>query len=162
MGLDKVAPDNRAKVALPFYAFRVMVGLGMLMLLLGAWAAWSAWRGRLYETPLLHRLALAMGPAGFVAVLAGWITTETGRQPFTIFGVLRTAQSASPLDAPAVAASLMAFILVYFFVFGVGSWFILKLMAGEPTPAEQMPDPEQAADVGALPPDAPFGFQLAE
>jgi len=162
MGLDKVAPDNRAKVALPFYAFRVMVGLGMLMLLLGAWAAWGAWRGRLFETPLLHRLALAMGPAGFVAVLAGWITTETGRQPFTIFGVLRTAQSASPLDAPAVAASLMAFILVYFFVFGVGSWFILKLMAGEPTPAEQMPDPEQAADVGALPPDAPFGFQLAE
>jgi cytochrome d ubiquinol oxidase subunit I len=162
VGLDKVKPENRAKVALPFYAFRVMVGLGMLMLLLGGWAAFKAWRGQLFAAPLLHRLALAMGPAGFVAVLAGWITTETGRQPFTIFGVLRTAQSASPLDAPAVAASLIAFILVYFFVFGVGTWFILKLMAGEPTLAEQMPDPEQAADVGSLPPDAPFGFQLAE
>ncbi|WP_439546274.1 cytochrome ubiquinol oxidase subunit I [Sandarakinorhabdus sp.] len=162
MGLDKVAPENRAKVAFPFYAFRIMVGLGMVMLLLGMWAGYNAWRDRLYDSVWQHRLALAMGPAGFVAVLAGWITTETGRQPFTVFGLMRTAESASPLAAPAVAASLLAFIVVYFFVFGVGTWFILKLMASEPTPAEQMPDPEQAADVGSLPPDAPFGFQLAE
>jgi cytochrome bd ubiquinol oxidase subunit I len=161
-GLDKVAPENRAKVAFPFYAFRIMVGLGMLMLLLGGWAAFSAWRGRMFDNPWLQRLALALGPAGFVAVLAGWITTETGRQPFTVFGVLRTAESASPLAAPAVAASLVAFIIVYFFVFGVGTWFILKLMRSEPSPSEPGPPPEQAADVGSLPPDAPFGFQLAE
>ena len=65
--------------------------------------------------------ALAMGPAGFIAVLAGWITTETGRQPFTVYGLLRTAESASPLAAPAVASSLIAFVIVYFIVFGAGA-----------------------------------------
>lgn len=162
MGLDKVAPENRAKVAFPFYAFRVMVGLGVLMLLLGGWAVWNVVRGSLFDSPWQHRLALAMGPAGFVAVLAGWITTETGRQPFTIFGVLRTAESASPLAAPAVAASLIAFILVYFFVFGVGTWFIIRLMGTEPNPDDKGPGKEQTVDVGSLPPDAPYGFQMAE
>lgn len=160
-GLDKVAPENRARVAFPFYAFRVMVGLGMLMLALGLWGAWAAWRGRLFDTPWLHRLAVALGPAGFIAVLAGWITTETGRQPFTIFGLMRTAESASPLAAPAVAASLIAFVVVYFFVFGVGTSFILKLMRSEPGPAGPAPSPDDAAEVGSLPPDAPFGFKLA-
>jgi cytochrome bd ubiquinol oxidase subunit I len=162
VGLDKVAPQDRAKVAFPFYAFRVMVGLGVIMLLLGGWATLMAWRGRLWNAPWLHRLALAMGPSGFVAVLAGWITTETGRQPFTIYGLMRTAESASPLAAPAVAASLIAFVIVYFFVFGVGTWFIIKLMGTEPSPQEQGPGKDQAADVGSLPPDAPFGFQMAE
>ena len=161
-GLDKVPPQNRAKVAFPFYAFRVMVGLGVLMLLLGGWAAFNGWRGRLFENVWQQRLALAMGPAGFVAVLAGWITTETGRQPFTIFGLLRTAESASPLAAPAVAASLIAFIIVYFFVFGVGTFFIIKLMATEPTPGEPEASDEEAVEVGSLPPEAAIGLQPAE
>lgn len=161
-GLDRVPAQHRAKVAFPFYAFRVMVGLGVLMLLLGGWAAWNAARGRLFDGVWQQRLALAMGPAGFVAVLAGWITTETGRQPFTIYGLLRTADSASPLAAPAVAASLVAFVIVYFFVFGVSSWFIVKLMGTEPNPQDTGPGKEQAADVGSLPPDAPFGFRLAQ
>ena len=63
---------------------------------------------------------MIMGPAGFVAVIAGWVTTEVGRQPYTVYGLLRTADSASPLQAPAVAASLVAFIVVYFAVFGAG------------------------------------------
>jgi cytochrome d ubiquinol oxidase subunit I len=77
-----------------------------------------------------------MGPAGFVAVIAGWVTTEVGRQPYTVYGLLRTADSVSPLDAPAVAASLVAFIIVYFAVFSVGVWYILRLMAHAPLPAE--------------------------
>jgi cytochrome d ubiquinol oxidase subunit I len=162
MGLDKVAPENRAKVAFPFYAFRVMVGLGMLMLVLGLWGVWARLRGQLFAATWLHRLALAMGPTGFIAVLAGWITTETGRQPFTIYGVLRTAESASPLAAPAVAASLLAFVVVYFFVFGVGTWFIIKLMAGEPGPAEAPPADEEAVEVGSVPPEAAVGLVPAE
>ncbi len=71
-----------------------------------------------------------MGPSGFVAVIAGWIMTEVGRQPFTVYGLLRTADSASPLDAPAVGASLLAFVVVYFAVFGTGTWYILRLMKG--------------------------------
>ena len=70
-----------------------------------------------------------MGPTGFVAVLAGWITTEVGRQPYTVYGLLRTAQSVSPIAAPAVGASLIAFIVVYFVVFGAGIFYILRLMA---------------------------------
>ena len=80
-----------------------------------------------------------MGPAGFIAVLAGWITTEIGRQPFTVYGLLRTAESASPLAAPAVASSLIAFIIVYFVVFAAGVIYLLRLMAAPPHPGEQGP-----------------------
>ena len=78
-----------------------------------------------------------MGPTGFIAVIAGWITTEVGRQPFTIYGLLRTADSASPLAAPAVAASLIAFIIVYFFVFSIGVWYIMRLMSHAPYVGEK-------------------------
>jgi cytochrome d ubiquinol oxidase subunit I len=97
------------------------------------------WRGSLYDSRLMHVFAMAMGPAGFVAVLAGWITTETGRQPFTVYGVLRTVDSASPLAAPAVASSLIAFVIVYFAVFSAGVIYILRLMAQPPHHGEQGP-----------------------
>jgi cytochrome d ubiquinol oxidase subunit I len=128
-GLDTVDPSLHPPVAIVFWSFRVMVALGLAMLALGAWSLLARLRGRLYDWPALHRAALAMAPAGFVAVIAGWITTEVGRQPFTVHGLLTTAESASPLDAPAVGASLLAFIVVYFIVFGFGTWYILRLMA---------------------------------
>ncbi len=138
-GLDKVAPQNRAPVAITFWSFRIMVGIGMMMLAMGMWSLWARARGTLHSDLWLHRLALLMGPSGIVAVLAGWATTEVGRQPFTVFGLLRTADSASPLAAPAVAASLIAFVIVYFGVFGFGTWFILQLMGHEPHPGERGP-----------------------
>ena len=73
-----------------------------------------------------------MGPSGFVAVLAGWIVTEVGRQPFTVYGLLRTAESASPIDAPAIAVSLALFALVYFIIFGAGVFYIFRLMRANP------------------------------
>ncbi|MGE5932740.1 cytochrome ubiquinol oxidase subunit I, partial [Klebsiella quasipneumoniae] len=82
---------------------------------------------------------VVMGPSGFVAVLAGWTTTEVGRQPYTVYGLLETAQSHSPLGAPAVAASLVAFVLVYFFAFGAGTWYLLRLMAKPPEAGEPEP-----------------------
>jgi len=91
-----------------------------------------------------------MGPAGFVAVLAGWITTETGRQPFTVYGLLRTADSASPLAAPAVASSLIAFVVVYFAVFAAGVIYLLRLMSHPPLHGEQGPPgdiPARAAGI---------------
>ena len=109
-----------------------MVGIGVAMVALGLASLFLRWRGRLYDTPLLHRAALVMGPSGFVAVLAGWITTEVGRQPYTVYGVLRTTESLSPVDAPAVAASLIAFIVVYFVLFGAGTLYILKMMDAPP------------------------------
>lgn len=135
-GLDTIAPEDRPKVPLVFWAFRVMVAIGFAMLGLGLWSLLARARGKLYDWSLLHRLAVLMGPAGFVAVIAGWITTEVGRQPWVIYGLLRTADASSPLDAPAVGASLVAFVLVYFSVFGTGTWYVLRLMNKAPQPHE--------------------------
>ncbi|GGX19700.1 cytochrome ubiquinol oxidase subunit I [Pigmentiphaga litoralis] len=146
-GLDTVPEADRPPVGIVFWAFRVMVGLGLLMAALGGASLWARARGRLYEWKWLHRFALVMGPSGLVAVLAGWVTTEVGRQPWTIHGLMRTVDSASPLAAPAVAASLLAFVLVYFAVFGAGILYILKLMAKPPVLHESPPPntPERAA-----------------
>src|SRR5256884_5337584 len=113
-GLDTVPRENWPPVPITFWSFRIMAGLGFLIMGLGLFSLLMRWRGKLYETRLLHVFAMAMGPAGFIAVLAGWITTETGRQPFTVYGLLRTAESASPLPGPAVASSLLSLIIVYF------------------------------------------------
>ena len=149
-GLDTVPRENWPPVPVTFWAFRIMVGLGFLMAALGLASLLARWLGKLYESRLLHVFALCMGPAGFIAVLAGWFTTETGRQPFTIYGLLRTADSASPLAAPAVGSSLTAFAIVYFMVFTVGVVYILRLMAQPPHPGEQGPEadvPSRAAGI---------------
>ncbi len=131
-GLDTVAREDRPPVGIVFWSFRIMVGLGFLMVALGLWSLWSRWRKSLYENRWLHRFALAMSPAGFVAVIAGWITTEVGRQPWVIYGVMRTEDAVSAIDAPAVGASLTAFVIVYFLVFGAGTLYLLKLMRQPP------------------------------
>ena len=137
-GLDTVPRELHPPVGIVFWSFRVMVAIGFAMLGIGLWSLWCRWRGTLGENRWLHRAALLMGPAGFVAVLCGWITTEVGRQPYTIYGHLLTADSISPVDAPAVATSLIAFIIVYFLVFGAGTFYILRLMAR--LPRDPMPD----------------------
>jgi cytochrome d ubiquinol oxidase subunit I len=149
-GLDTVPRDNWPPVPVTFWAFRVMVGLGFLIFALGLFSLLARSLGTLYQSRLLHLFAIAMGPAGFIAVLAGWFTTETGRQPFTVYGLLRTAESASPLAAPAVGSSLAAFAIVYFAVFTAGVVYILRLMANPPHPGEQGPSsdvPSRAAGI---------------
>ena len=135
-GLDTVPRADWPFVPIVFWSFRIMVGLGMLMLLLGVVSVAARVRRKLYDWRPLHRFALAMGPAGFVAVLAGWVTTEVGRQPFTVYGLLRTEHSVAPLAAPAVAASLLAFVAVYFTVFTAGAGYILVLMRRPPLAQE--------------------------
>jgi cytochrome d ubiquinol oxidase subunit I len=133
--------ERPTNVPLVFWAFRVMVGLGMLMIALGLTSGWLRWRGRLYDTPWFQRWAVAMGGSGFLAVTAGWIVTECGRQPFTVYGLLRTAESVSPIAAPAVAASLAAFALVYSVVFGAGILLLLRL-CGRPPQSHEAGPPE--------------------
>jgi len=135
-GLKEWAPEDRPNATLVFWSFRVMVGIGVAMMALGMWSLWLRFRKSLYDAPVTYLMAMVMGPSGFVAVLAGWITTEVGRQPYTVYGVLRTAESASPLDAPAVAVSLAVFAGVYFVVFGTGVFYILRLMGKQPHDGE--------------------------
>ncbi len=152
-GLKDFPKDRRPPSAIVFWSFRIMVGLGVAMLGLGVFSLVARARGRLYDAPWLHRAAVAMGPAGFVAVIAGWVTTEVGRQPYTVYGQLLTAQSHSPLAAPALAASLLAFAVVYFLVFGAGVLYLLRLMSRPPAPHEAEPahTPDRAAGITPAP-----------
>jgi cytochrome d ubiquinol oxidase subunit I len=131
-GLDTIPDDEEPPVGIVFWSFRIMVGIGFAMLGLGLWSLVARFRRKLYDWQWLHRAALVMAPSGFVAVIAGWITTEVGRQPYVIYNLMRTADAVSPLDAPAVATSLLAFVVVYFAVFGAGVWYILHLMHKTP------------------------------
>jgi cytochrome d ubiquinol oxidase subunit I len=151
-GLDTVPRRDWPPVPIVFWSFRLMVGIGLLIAGLGFWSLFARVRGKLYDWRLLHRCAVLMGPAGFAAVLAGWVTTEVGRQPYTVYGLLRTEQSASPLHAPAVAASLAAFAVVYFAVFGAGLFYILRLMSYPPAPHEPGLAGHQPLSAAGLPP----------
>ena len=135
-GLETIPRADWPPVPILFWTFRIMVGLGFLMAFLGLTALFARLRRRLYDWPWVHRFAVTMGPAGFVSVVAGWVTTEVGRQPYSVYGVLRTSQSMSPLGAPAVAASLAAFAVVYFTVFGSGLFYLLRLMRRPPAASE--------------------------
>lgn len=136
-GLKAFPREDWPPTPVVFWSFRIMVGLGMLMALLGLVSLVMRIGGRIYTSGLLHRVAILMGPSGFVAVLAGWVTTEVGRQPYTIYGLLRTADSVSPIGLPGVATSLIAFIIVYFIVFGAGVFYLLRLMGKTPGAVEQ-------------------------
>jgi cytochrome bd ubiquinol oxidase subunit I len=151
-GLDTVPRENWPPVPVTFWSFRIMVGMGFLMLGLGLLSLLMRWRGTLYESRLLHLFAIAMGPAGFVAVVAGWVTTETGRQPFTVYGLLRTAESASPLAAPAVGSSLLAFVITYFIVYAAGLTYLFRLMATPPHHGEQGPSGDMPVRAGGITP----------
>ena len=151
--LAEFPQDERPPAEVIFWTFRIMVGLGLLMVGVGLWSGLARLRGRLYDWRWLHRAALIMGPAGFAAVLAGWITTEVGRQPYVVYGLLRTADAASPIAAPAVEGSLMAFILVYCAVFGTGTYYILRLMNRPPEAGGEMEElgPTRAAGITPAP-----------
>jgi cytochrome d ubiquinol oxidase subunit I len=151
-GLDTVPEDKQPPVAVLFWSFRVMVGLGFAILGLGVWALVARLRGGLFYAGWLHRAAVVMGPMGFVAVLAGWITTEVGRQPYTVYGLLTTVQSTAGIGAPAVGTSLVAFVVVYFLLFGAGIFYILRLMKAPPTSGEPgLPTDEPVRAGGLLP-----------
>jgi cytochrome d ubiquinol oxidase subunit I len=143
-GLKDFPPRDRPPVAVVFWAFRIMVGLGVAMIGLGLWGAFLWWRGGPERSRLFLRAAVLMGPAGFVAVIAGWTVAEVGRQPWVIWGVLRTADAVSPVGAHQVSASLLAFMAIYATIFSGGMLYILRLMAAGPVVAERPPPPDRA------------------
>ncbi len=129
-GLKTWKKEDRPPVAWVFWSFRVMVGLGMLMALIGIASGVQYFRSKLFESKWLHGCWILMIPSGFIALLAGWFVTEIGRQPYTVYGVIRTSESVSPaILAPQVLWSLVSFVAIYTLIFGSGSYYILKLIA---------------------------------
>ncbi|QSX79322.1 cytochrome ubiquinol oxidase subunit I [Agrilutibacter solisilvae] len=150
--LTAVPPDQRPPVAPVFYAFRVMVGLGIAMLLLTLASAWLWWRRRLFESRWILDGWRAMTLAGFACILAGWYVVEIGRQPYVIYGLLRTADAVTPtLAVGSVLTSLLVFAAVYFTVFGAGIWYLLKLIRKGPQPHEPMPQSDSGERTPARP-----------
>ena len=158
--LTAVAASERPPVKPVFYAFRVMVGLGVLMLLLAFASLWAWRRGTLFGSRWLLRGWHWMLPSGFVALLAGWYVNEIGRQPYVIYGLLRTADAVSPnIGTGTVLASLIVYAMVYAIIFGAGIWYLLKLLrvgpvkqppkdmqGGEKTPARPLSLPDESVD----------------
>ncbi|HPF47205.1 MAG: cytochrome ubiquinol oxidase subunit I [Alphaproteobacteria bacterium] len=150
-GLDAFGENERPPVAIVFFAFRIMLGIGFLMLGLGIWSLIARARKNLFESRAMYYASLLMGPSGFIAVLAGWIVTEVGRQPYTVYGLLRTSESLSPIAAPAVATSLAIFAAGYFIVFGTGVLYLLRLMRKNPDDMQRMDRRQPLRAAGTTP-----------
>ena len=140
-GLKEFAPEDRPNSLVVFWSFRIMVGLGMLMLALGVWSLWLRRGGRLFRSRPFLRFALWMGPSGLIAILAGWYTTEIGRQPWVVYGVMRTEDAVSNHSALVLSTTLIVFIVMYAIVFGTGIGYMLKLVAKGPQPGEDEAPP---------------------
>jgi cytochrome d ubiquinol oxidase subunit I len=136
-GLKEWPKDERPPVAWVFWTFRIMVGMGVLMIFTGVTAAVLFLRKQLFSKRWFQLWCMAMTPTGFVAVLAGWFVTEIGRQPYIIHGVMRTAEAVSPVMGSQIALSLLAFSFSYVFVFGAGSYYIIRLIAKGPEDSEK-------------------------
>jgi cytochrome bd ubiquinol oxidase subunit I len=154
-GLKDFAPHDRPPIKPVFFAFRVMVGLGMLMIAGGLLGAFLWWRGKLFDTRWYLTAVSYAWPTGFLAILAGWWVTETGRQPWLVHGILRTADAASPVSGGAVLTTLILFIAVYSVVFSMGIYYINRLIEKGPAgaavkPSEGLPSrPLSAAEEAA-------------
>jgi cytochrome d ubiquinol oxidase subunit I len=132
-GLKDWPRQDRPPVAMPFFAFRIMVGIGIIMLGMVVVSWWLRFKGRLMETPWFLRACQWTGPLGFVAVLAGWVTTEVGRQPWTVYGLLRTADSVSPsLVGRDVTISLIGYIIAYLVMYPAGLFIMAQLVRRGP------------------------------
>ncbi len=128
-GLKEWPKEDRPPVAIVFWSFRVMVGIAALMLILGITSAIQYVRGKLFDSRWLQVGWIMMIPSGFIALLAGWFVTEVGRQPYIVYGVIRTYEAVSPaILGPQVAWSLLSFIVMYMFIFGAASYYIIQLI----------------------------------
>ncbi len=136
-GLKSWARADRPPVFTVFWTFRLMVGLGMLMIATGLVGLVLYLKKQLFSTRWFHVWCMAMTPAGFAAVVAGWFVTEVGRQPFVVFNVLRTSETLSPVAGGPVVFSLAAFVITYGLVFTAGAYYIVKLIGKGPETTEE-------------------------
>ena len=154
-GLRSFPRADRPNSLIVFWSFRLMVAIGMAMAAIGAASLLARWRGGLERSAWLQRFVLLMGPSGFVALLAGWVTTEVGRQPFTVYGLMRTSESMSPIGLPGVATSLALFAVVYMVVYGAGLLILLRMMGKTPETGESDPTPGAPNRAAGITPGLP-------
>jgi cytochrome bd ubiquinol oxidase subunit I len=129
-GIKEWSKEERPPIKPVFWSFRIMVGLGILMMLTGIISAIGYYRGFLFNNKTLQKWWIIMSPSGFIAILAGWFVTEIGRQPYTVYGLLKTVDSATPaISSVQVAASLLAFVAIYIFIFGAALFYIFSLIS---------------------------------
>jgi cytochrome bd ubiquinol oxidase subunit I len=134
VGLTDFPPQDRPPVLIPFATFRIMVGCGLIMLALAWLGSYLSVKDRLERNRLLLWSIFLSFPLPFIAIITGWWTAEVGRQPWTVYGVLRTADSMTPfLTAPAALTSLILFCAVYVFIFSFGTYYIYRLLRGGPS-----------------------------
>ncbi|MBF4559276.1 cytochrome ubiquinol oxidase subunit I [Pseudomonas sp. p50] len=146
--LDEFPPQDIPPVPAVFFAFHIMVGLGVLMLVQGLSSLILRWRQRLYVARWMLSGCVLMAPAGLVAMLSGWVVTEVGRQPFTVYGLLRTADSLSSVSREQVVGSTWTILSFYLVIFGVGLWVLLRLLREPPHEDEPGPQPTLADETG--------------
>jgi len=133
IGLDRFPPEDRPPVFVPFWTFRLMVGMGLIMLAVSWFGTWLRFRGRLETTRWYLWAAFVSFPTGFVAVLAGWFTAEIGRQPWVVYGLLRTKDAVTPsLVTADVMFSLLAYIAVYAVIYSFGLYYIYRVLRDGP------------------------------
>ncbi|MEQ4895439.1 cytochrome ubiquinol oxidase subunit I [Proteus vulgaris] len=126
--LKEFPKEDRPNSLIVFWSFRIMVGLGMLMILVGVWGTWLRYKKKLYESKTFLRLTFLMAPSGLIAILAGWFTTEVGRQPWVVYGIQRTRDAVSAHGEMHMSISLLIFFVVYGSVFGIGYAYMLRLI----------------------------------
>jgi cytochrome d ubiquinol oxidase subunit I len=136
-GLKSVPADQRPPVKIVFFSFRVMLAIGFFMIGAALFGAYLWWRGTLFQTRWFMHIVAHTWWTGFVAVIAGWVVTETGRQPWLVHGILRTADATSPVPATHVLSTLILFVLCYGVVFAAGIYYINRLIANGPQPVTQ-------------------------
>jgi cytochrome d ubiquinol oxidase subunit I len=127
-GLKSVPPQDRPPVPNVFFGFRIMVGIGLYMIAAALFGCFLWWRGKLWETRWYLRIVSMTWWCGFVAVIAGWVVTESGRQPWLVHGILRTADAISPVPAASLLGTLTLFVICYGIVFSMGIYYINRLI----------------------------------
>jgi cytochrome d ubiquinol oxidase subunit I len=137
-GLKAWPEAERPPVAIVFYSFRIMIGLGILMMLTGIIALILFLKQKLFTNPWFLKWCLWLTPSGFIALLAGWFVTEVGRQPYVVYGALKTTEAASKLYTHQLVISLTAFVVVYLFVFSMGIYYMLRLIKKGPKHVEDV------------------------
>ena len=138
MGLKAVPANERPNVAVVFFSFRIMVGIGLLMILVAVAGTYLRWRGTLYHSRGFLTLCSYLAPSGIIAVLAGWYVVEVGRQPWLVQGLVRTIDVVSPLPPQRVMLSLTLFVITYSLLFAVYLYFMRKLIKKGPPSLEQL------------------------